>query len=418
MPKPRRSCGARSAAAPPRRRRHSGRGHAARFRPARRARQHHRPQRRDPGDLAADRRALRQSARNDRRRRHRAQAESRCCPTSTRTTVRARLQAEKQFVYLARQLTPRQELKINDLGIPGIYFEPTERRHYPLGRVAAQVLGGVDVDGHGVAGVEHFFDKRLRDDPTPLRAVARRARAGRGARRTRRRRWTEFNAIGACGIVMDVRTGEVLAMVSLPDYDANDVGRATPDERFNRAVDRHLRAGQHVQAADRVDGARQRHGAHLERVRRHASRSTSAASPSPISRASTAGSTCRRSSPIRPTSAPRTWPTRWAPSGSAPGCRTWACSAALGIELPEAGAAAGAAGVQLEGDRHHDDRLRPRHRGDAAARRRWHRGGRQRRHRAAARPSWRTTRRPAARGRAGDAAIDLRHHAQADARWW
>ncbi len=66
----------------------------------------------------------------------------------------------------------------------------------------------------------------------------------------------EFQAIAACGIVMDVRTGEVLAMVSLPDYDANDFGRATPDERLNRAVRQRLRAGQHLQAAERVDGAR------------------------------------------------------------------------------------------------------------------------------------------------------------------
>ena len=55
----------------------------------------------------------------------------------------------KQFVYLARQVTPREQLAINAMGIPGVDFERTERRRYPLGRVAAQVLGGVDVDGHG-----------------------------------------------------------------------------------------------------------------------------------------------------------------------------------------------------------------------------------------------------------------------------
>ena len=87
----------------------------------------------------------------------------------SRTWSRARLASGKQFVYLARQITPREQLAINALGIPGIYFQPTERRRYPLGRVAAQVLGGVDVDGHGVAGVERFFDQRLREDPEPLR---------------------------------------------------------------------------------------------------------------------------------------------------------------------------------------------------------------------------------------------------------
>lgn len=156
-------------------------------------------------------------------------------PDLDEATVRARLGENKQFVYLARQLTPRKELQINDLGIPGVYFEPTERRHYPLGRVAAQVLGGVDVDGHGVAGVERFFDKRLHDEPTPL-ALSIDVRVQAVMREELVRAMEEFQAIGACGIVMDVRSGEVLAMVSLPDYDANDVGHASPDERFNRTV--------------------------------------------------------------------------------------------------------------------------------------------------------------------------------------
>ncbi|MBN8892119.1 MAG: penicillin-binding protein 2 [Rhodospirillales bacterium] len=146
-----------------------------------------------------------------------------------------RLATDKQFVYLARHLSPREQLTINTLGIPGVYFEKTERRRYPLGRVAAQVLGGVDVDGKGVAGVERFFDQRLRDEPDPLR-LSIDVRVQAVVRDELDQAMVEFNAIGATGIVMDVRTGEVLAMVSLPDYDANDVGHATADQRFNRAV--------------------------------------------------------------------------------------------------------------------------------------------------------------------------------------
>jgi cell division protein FtsI (penicillin-binding protein 3) len=150
--------------------------------------------------------------------------------------VRARLsESGKQFVYLARQLSPREQLMINALGIPGIYFEATEHRRYPMGREAAQVLGGVDVDGHGVAGIERFFDQRLHDDPTPLR-LSIDVRVQDVVRDELSHSMADFNAIGGCGIVMDVRTGEVLAMVSLPDYDANTVGSAAPDDRFNRAV--------------------------------------------------------------------------------------------------------------------------------------------------------------------------------------
>src|SRR6185437_7219727 len=59
---------------------------------------------------------------------------------------------DKQFVFLARRITPQQEIEINNLGIPGIDFNPTEERHYPMKNVAAHVLGGVDIDEHGVAG--------------------------------------------------------------------------------------------------------------------------------------------------------------------------------------------------------------------------------------------------------------------------
>ena len=141
----------------------------------------------------------------------------------------------KKFVYLARQLTPAQQLAINDLGIPGVAFQPTERRHYPQGRVAAQLLGGVDVDEHGVAGAERFFDQRLRSDARALR-LSLDVRVQAAMRDELAKSMEEFKAIGACGIVMDVHTGEVLAMVSLPDYDTNDFGSAAPDSRFNRAV--------------------------------------------------------------------------------------------------------------------------------------------------------------------------------------
>ncbi|MDT7950586.1 MAG: penicillin-binding protein 2 [Acetobacteraceae bacterium] len=156
-------------------------------------------------------------------------------PSLDLATVSARLHSDKQFAWIARGISPRQQLAINNLGIPGIYFQPTERRRYPQGRVAAQVLGGVDVDGKGVAGVERYFEQRLHDDAEPLR-LSLDVRVQAVVRDELAKSMEEFHAIGACGIVMDVRTGEVIAMVSLPDYDANKFGTATPEERFNRAV--------------------------------------------------------------------------------------------------------------------------------------------------------------------------------------
>ncbi|HEY4043840.1 MAG TPA: penicillin-binding protein 2, partial [Rhodopila sp.] len=147
-----------------------------------------------------------------------------------------RLHRDKKFIYLAREITPREELAINDLGIPGIDFRPAQHREYPLGRTAAQVLGGVDVDQSGFAGVERFFDERLRTQTDPLRlSIDLQVQAA--VREELMTAMTTFDAIGGCGIVMDVQTGEVLAMVSLPDYDANFVRTAPAEDRFNRAVE-------------------------------------------------------------------------------------------------------------------------------------------------------------------------------------
>ncbi len=156
-------------------------------------------------------------------------------PRLDQPAVLARLNSGKQFIYLARQITPAEQLAINHLGIPGIYFEPTERRRYPMGRAAAQVLGEVDVDGKGVGGIERSFDERLREDSSPLR-LSIDVRVQSVVHDELLSAMTEFSAIGACGIVMDVNTGEVLAMVSLPDYDNNDAGKAGEDSRHNRAV--------------------------------------------------------------------------------------------------------------------------------------------------------------------------------------
>ncbi len=156
-------------------------------------------------------------------------------PRLNEDVVRTRLSEAKQFVYLARQITPHEQLAINALGIPGIYFQAGERRRYPQGRVAAQVLGGVDVDSHGIAGVERYFDDRLKEDPEPLH-LSIDVRVQAVLRDELSKSIDEFTAIGGCGIVMDVRTGEVIAMVSLPDYDANLAAQATPEQRFNRAV--------------------------------------------------------------------------------------------------------------------------------------------------------------------------------------
>jgi cell division protein FtsI (penicillin-binding protein 3) len=149
--------------------------------------------------------------------------------------IRRLSETNKHFVYIERQITPDEEARINNLGIPSVDFLNTFQRHYPLGRVAAHVIGGVGIDENGISGAELAFDKRLRENGEPLR-LSIDVRVQNVVREELLAAKEEFSAIGASGIVMDVNTGEVLALVSLPDYDANDLGTASQDERFDRAL--------------------------------------------------------------------------------------------------------------------------------------------------------------------------------------
>ncbi len=167
--------------------------------------------------------------------RHAAEQLASVLPNLDVPVIAARLASDKKFVYIARDITPEQELRINDLGIPGVSFQDTEVRRYPLGDVAAQTLGHIDRAAHGDMGIEKFFDQRLQSDATPLR-LSIDVRIQAVVRDVLMQAWDEFHPVGAAGIVMNVQTGEVLAIVSLPDYDANDFDHSTPDERFNRPV--------------------------------------------------------------------------------------------------------------------------------------------------------------------------------------
>lgn len=149
-----------------------------------------------------------------------------------------RLGSRRAFVWLARSLTPTQKQAVFSLGLPGLHFVTEPRRVYPRGSLAAHVLGFTDVDGEGKAGLELGLEEAIleagaRGRPLPLSidmrvqfALADVLRAG----------MEEFTAKGASGIIMDVRTGEVIAMASLPDYDPNRLAEADEDARLNRAA--------------------------------------------------------------------------------------------------------------------------------------------------------------------------------------
>jgi cell division protein FtsI (penicillin-binding protein 3) len=156
-------------------------------------------------------------------------------PDLVESEVEAKLASDKSFVWIQRQLTPRQELAVNRLGIPGLQFQPEERRFYPEGSLAAQVVGYTGIDDRGLAGIERGLDDVLRDRREAV-ALSLDARLQYILRDEIARQIADFTAIGGMGVIMDVNTGEVLAMVSLPDFDPNNAASATPEALFNRAT--------------------------------------------------------------------------------------------------------------------------------------------------------------------------------------
>jgi cell division protein FtsI/penicillin-binding protein 2 len=166
----------------------------------------------------------------------------------------------KGFVYLARKADPMRAASLEKRAIPGLGFYPEELRAYPQGAVAAHVLGFAGTDNRGLDGLERSLDKTLAGqsgfetvikDPFG-RAIdvvtSRPERPGKNvtltidhqiqanAEQVLARTVRRFGARGAAAIVLDPRTGAVLAMANYPTFDANRFSLASPDARRNRAV--------------------------------------------------------------------------------------------------------------------------------------------------------------------------------------
>jgi cell division protein FtsI (penicillin-binding protein 3) len=159
-------------------------------------------------------------------------------PERTAEQYFALLRSGKPFFYLRRRASPDLVEQVNAIGEPGLSIDREPDRLYPETSLAAHVLGFTDIDGHGAAGAERAFDSRLSDPQTrgrPL-VLSISSRVQQALEAELGDAMTHFSAIGAAGVVMDVHTGEVLAMTSLPNFNPNAPGHGTPDQLFNRAT--------------------------------------------------------------------------------------------------------------------------------------------------------------------------------------
>ncbi len=165
-------------------------------------------------------------------------------PDLDTSEVRDRLSSKKGFVWLKREITPKQQQEIHRLGIPGIGFLRENKRVYPTGNEVAHLIGLVNIDNQGIAGMEKWLDSNGLADlhragfatdrlqrPVELSVDLRVEHALRDELLKAKEK---FRAKAASGLVSNVRTGEIVAMVSVPDFDPNSPKEAHDPDRINR----------------------------------------------------------------------------------------------------------------------------------------------------------------------------------------
>jgi cell division protein FtsI (penicillin-binding protein 3) len=146
--------------------------------------------------------------------------------------------------YLLGGLTPEEKDRIDDLGLPGISFEPESHRVYPLGATAGHLIGFVDRGGVGLTGAEKALDGPIRAGAggQPV-ALAMDLRVQAALQDELQKAAVMHGVIGAVGIVTNVRTGEILGMASYPQFDPNAVGTTPPADMINHVASTVYEAG-------------------------------------------------------------------------------------------------------------------------------------------------------------------------------
>ncbi|WP_207215478.1 peptidoglycan D,D-transpeptidase FtsI family protein [Rickettsiales endosymbiont of Peranema trichophorum] len=155
-------------------------------------------------------------------------------PMMKENSILSKLRVNKNFSWIKRHLTPQEQQKVHDLGIPGLYFINDEKRVYPHTNLFSHVLGFTGIDGGGLSGVELYFDKRLAGSPQEPLQLSLDSRVQSIVHEELEEAIQANEAIGGAGLVMHAKSGEILSMVSLPDFNPHNVDEASEEERFNK----------------------------------------------------------------------------------------------------------------------------------------------------------------------------------------
>ncbi|MFK7903271.1 MAG: peptidoglycan D,D-transpeptidase FtsI family protein [Nitratireductor sp.] len=158
--------------------------------------------------------------------------------------VHTKLSSKAGFVWLKRELTPIQQAQILELGVPGIGFKKETRRFYPKANTVSHLVGHVNIDNVGIAGAEKYIDDRglkdlraagfgsvAKDEPVKMSIDL---RVQHFVHDELEKAMERYKAIAAGAVVLDVNTGEIIAMASLPDYNPNRPAEALKKQNLNR----------------------------------------------------------------------------------------------------------------------------------------------------------------------------------------
>jgi cell division protein FtsI (penicillin-binding protein 3) len=166
-------------------------------------------------------------------------------PDLNANDLREKLGRKNGFVWIKREITPKQQQEIHRLGLPGIGFQAEHKRIYPNGVAAAHILGSVNIDNIGIAGIEKYIDglglaeinslgfARQPSDLKPI-SLSIDLNVQHALRDELFKGMEKFKAKAAAGLILDVNTGEVIALASLPDFNPNNPADALDPNHINR----------------------------------------------------------------------------------------------------------------------------------------------------------------------------------------
>ncbi len=155
-------------------------------------------------------------------------------PTLDNKDLLKKLNSNKKHLNILREISPKDYVRLLQIGIEGLKIQKRPKRIYPNNTLASHILGGTDIDGKGIAGIEKKFDSKLKQGESINLSIH--SGIQHITKKLLSDQITRFEAEGGAGIVMDAKNGQVYSIVSLPDYNANNYNNILNKKLFNKAT--------------------------------------------------------------------------------------------------------------------------------------------------------------------------------------